>query len=61
MKPDRMKVRPREGCQVFDPRTQIPLPAEGAEVPRSSYWLRRLRDRDVELVEAPRARSSRKE
>lgn len=32
---------------VRDPDTKRALPAEGAEVPRNQFWLRRLRDRDV--------------
>lgn len=53
----RMHVRPaREGLIVLDPTSYHPLPPAGAEVPRSSYWLRRLADGDVVLVEkAPRA------
>lgn len=47
-----MRVRPRAGLVVRDPlNPAIPLPAEGLDVPRSSYWRRRLRVRDVELVE----------
>lgn len=45
-------VRPAEGRRVrypADPRRV--LPAEGAEVPAESYWLRRLADGDIELVE----------
>jgi len=30
-----------------------PLPLLGAEVPRSPYWLRRLRDGDVRVGTAP--------
>jgi hypothetical protein len=46
-----MQVRPRSGLLVRDPANPpIPLPAEGAEVPRTTYWLRRLAKGDVELV-----------
>lgn len=40
-------VAPRPGLEVRDPVTHKPLPAEGAAVPRSTYWLRRLADGDV--------------
>lgn len=40
-------VIPAKGLQVRDPRTGEPLPPEGAQVPRTRYWLRRLRDGDV--------------
>lgn len=36
------------GCLlVRDPWTKQPLPADGAEVPETSYWLRRLKAGDV--------------
>lgn len=44
-------VKPALGMRVLDPVTRKPLPEAGAEVPRSVYWLRRLRDGDV--TEAP--------
>lgn len=41
-------VKPRSGYLVRHPeRDMTPLPADGAKVPRSPYWLRRLRDGDV--------------
>lgn len=46
-------VKPAEGLKVRDPVTMDHLPATGAEVPRTTYWLRRLRDGDV--VQAKRA------
>lgn len=42
-----MHIRPAEGRLVRDPKSKQPIPAEGAEVERSSYWLRRLKDGDV--------------
>lgn len=47
----RFTVRPRAGVLVRDPYTLRPLPAEGAEVEQSPYWLRRIDDGDVEQVE----------
>jgi len=47
-----MKVKPVEGRVVRDPRSMALLPEEGREVPdHDPFWLRRLRDGDVELVE----------
>lgn len=45
-----MYVKPKEGRRVVDPATYRDLPAEGKEVPRSAYWLRRIKDGDVEKV-----------
>jgi hypothetical protein len=39
---------------VRDPVTMIPLPEEGADVPDSFFWKRRLRDGDVVLTDAPK-------
>ena len=44
-----MKVYPVEGRRVRDPATGQVVPSEGLLVPRTSYWVRRLRDGDVEL------------
>ena len=38
---------PKAGRVVIDPATLRMLPAEGALVPLTSYWLRRLADGDV--------------
>lgn len=47
-----MKVKPAvEGAVIRDPNTMLPLPAEGAEVPETSYWIRRLNS--GELVRLP--------
>jgi hypothetical protein len=45
-----IRVRPVAGGLVRDPATRVPLPAEGADVERSSYWLSRISDGSVELV-----------
>ncbi len=48
MKQDTMHVKPsREGLIVLVPATKQPLPPEGAEVPRTTYWMRRRRAGDV--------------
>ena len=43
-------VKPEPGKRVPNPDTRMPLPKEGAEVPRNQYWLRRLRDDYGELL-----------
>ncbi len=40
-------VYPVAGRLVRHPETGEPVPAAGAAVPRSPFWLRRLRDGDV--------------
>lgn len=42
-----MFVKPAPGLKVRDPDSRLHIPEEGAEVPESSYWLRRLSDGDV--------------
>jgi len=44
---DRVKIRPAEGRLVRMPDGKQPLPAEGLEVERNTYWIRRLRAGDV--------------
>lgn len=43
----RMTVYPAAGRVVPDPEAGGTLAAEGRDVPRDTYWLRRLRDGDV--------------
>ncbi|MEQ0775898.1 DUF2635 domain-containing protein [Paraburkholderia tropica] len=46
-----MKVKPAPGLKVRDPETKDYLPAEGREVGDfNRYFIRRLRDGDVVLV-----------
>lgn len=51
----KITVKPADGRRVVDPQTRKPLPAEGAEVERSVYWLRRINDGDVTEVKASKA------
>lgn len=48
---DRLFIKPRQidgaAAVIPDPVTGQPLKAEGDGKPRSSFWLRRLRDGDV--------------
>lgn len=48
MKPvEKMHVRPVPGGRVKDPVTMAVMPAEGAWVPRDTFWTRRVRMHDV--------------
>ena len=49
----RMTVYPAAGRVVPDPQAGGTLAAEGRDVPRDAYWLRRLRDGDV-TTDAPK-------
>lgn len=52
-------VKPRKGLIVRQPeRNGEALPARGAKVPRTAYWLRRLRDGDVEKPSAGKSTTS---
>jgi hypothetical protein len=52
-----MEVVPfRKGLKVTDPVDGTDVPDEGKKVPVNSFWLRRLKDKDVKLksgVEEP--------
>jgi hypothetical protein len=50
-----MFVKPKAGVVVRDPVTREPLPASGREVPENDYWMRRLRDGDIETAAPARA------
>ncbi len=45
-------LQPAPGRAVRDPRTMTLLPQAGANKPRSAYWLRRIADGDVVIVNA---------
>lgn len=47
MPKDTVYLIPSPGLRVVNPATGQPLPAEGAEVERDTYWIRRLNDGDV--------------
>lgn len=51
-------VKPAAGALVRDPSTMLPLPPEGAEVPRTAYYLRRLAAGDL-IQAAPPANAVR--
>lgn len=46
-----MHVKPAQGYSIRDPDLLDLLPVNGRDVPESDYWHRRLRDKDVELVD----------
>lgn len=46
-----MYVRPVPDRLVRMPQSMQPLPADGCDVERSAFWLRRIKEGDVELVE----------
>jgi len=45
--PTTMFVRPADGLKIRDPETGNYLPETGQIVPRTPFWLRRLKDGDV--------------
>jgi hypothetical protein len=45
-----MKVKPRGGFIIRDPQRGDLIEPEGRFVPKTTYWLHRLRDGDVVLV-----------
>ena len=47
----KIKIKPKDGLKVVHPDSKRAIAAEGEEVVQSSYWLRRLADGDVLLVE----------
>ena len=43
-------LKPRKGLKVPRPLSQSYLPEKGAELPLTSYWVRRIQDGDVEVI-----------
>ena len=54
MQREQMFVKPAPGRVVRDPSTGLPLPEGGAVVEKTQFWLRRLRDGDVEKIHVDR-------
>lgn len=46
-----LHIKPVSGLTVRDPETYQPLAVEGEVKPRTAYWLRRLKDGDVVLID----------
>lgn len=46
-----LHIKPVSGLTVRDPETYKPLAKDGEVKPRNAFWLRRLKDGDVVLVD----------
>ena len=47
-------LKPRSpGMSIRDPQSRQKLPDEGGRMPNTSYWQRRIRDKDVIVVDEP--------
>ncbi|MCX8507223.1 MAG: DUF2635 domain-containing protein [Alphaproteobacteria bacterium] len=46
-----LNIKPKDGLTVRDPDSMVALPPEGQIVPRNDYWLRRLEQGDVDLID----------
>lgn len=55
-----IKIKPLNGLIVRDPETREPLKAGGEEKPRNPYWLRRIKDKSVELVSSNATKTAKK-
>lgn len=55
-----IKVKPRPGLKVLRPEDRRELRAEGEDVPRTSYWLRRIKTGDVTVLEQGKAKHGNK-
>lgn len=54
-----LHLKPAPGVTVRDPETLQPLAEKGERKPRTTYWLRRLKDGDVtEIQSGPRKGTS---
>lgn len=49
--PATMFVKPAKGVEIRDPETQQYLPPEGSAVPRTPFWIRRVKAKDVQIEE----------
>ena len=52
------KIKPVKGMTIINPATMRPLPDEGADVPRNTFWLRRLQDEEIEIVQEKPAKNA---
>lgn len=54
-----MKIKPtNKNTPVRDPETRRPLADEGEVKPKNPYWMRRLNDGDVEIVDVDSKKTS---
>ena len=53
--PETFFIRPAKGLRIADPKSGEYLPEKGAVMPRSGFWLRRLKEGDVteDVPESP--------
>lgn len=47
----RIKIKPKSGLKIRDPFHADFLPDNGRDVQKNSYWIRRLKEGSVTLVE----------
>ena len=52
-----MYVKPRKGLKILRPDTQKVLLDCGEHVPKTAFWIRRLKDGDVELASTSQAKA----
>ena len=45
-------IKPKRGLKVFNPSTKLHIKESGEQVVMSGYWRRRLKDDEIEIVEA---------
>ena len=50
-------IKPKDDRQVPDPETGKDLPAEGREVEKNQYWMKRLKDGDVIIEQSRKGKS----
>ena len=44
-------IKPKKGLKVFNPATKLHIKESGEEIVVSTYWMRRFRDDEIEIVE----------
>lgn len=54
-------IKPAPGLKVRDPETKEHLPENGANVVKSPFWIRRIKDGDVVLAEVAQPKEIKKE
>ncbi len=53
-----IKIKPKKELLVRDPITREPLKNSGENKPRNTYWLRRIKDDSVVLMDAKKEAQS---
>ena len=44
-------IKPKKGLKVFNPATKLHIKESGEEVVVSTYWMRRFREGEIEVIE----------